>query len=211
MSRPFYGQSAQDLFVLTVLKKKRRGTFLEIGTNDPIYWNNTYLLEKEYGWRGILVEYESSYEESYRHHRPNSMALFQDAQWIDYLKAFQEFNMPRHVDYLQIDLEIFNRSTLTALERIDAQLMDTYTFATITIEHDFYRDKGDGYNTRAESRRILEKRGYIRVFSDVCDGGNPYEDWYVHPDLVDMQLVERIKSGKSLEWTEIFRQYQKIE
>ena len=53
-------------------------------------------------------------------------------------------------------------------------------------------------NTRLKSRKIFEDRGYIRVFSDINNGGKcPYEDWYIHPDLVDMELVNNlIKNNK---------------
>ena len=57
MIEDFNGQSGQDIFVQWALQEKRGGTFLEIGSNDPIQINNSYVLEKDYGWRGIMVEY----------------------------------------------------------------------------------------------------------------------------------------------------------
>ena len=36
--------------------------------------------------------------------------------------------MPLKIDYLQIDLEVNNRSTLTTLELLDAQVFDNYKF-----------------------------------------------------------------------------------
>lgn len=39
-----------------MLKKKKNGTFLEIGAGDGFFLSNTYMLEKEYNWKGILVE-----------------------------------------------------------------------------------------------------------------------------------------------------------
>ena len=38
-----YSQSAQDIFVLSVLDQKRDGTYLEIGSSVPVDNNNTYL------------------------------------------------------------------------------------------------------------------------------------------------------------------------
>tara|TARA_Y100000768_G_C23458310_1_gene442527 strand:+ start:252 stop:419 length:168 start_codon:yes stop_codon:yes gene_type:complete len=52
----FRGQSLQDKFVLNMLKYKKNGYFLEIGSNDPININNTYILEKDYEWNGIMVK-----------------------------------------------------------------------------------------------------------------------------------------------------------
>ena len=49
----FNGQAGQDKYVLTMLKNKTNGVFLEIGSNHPIKINNSYLLESKYDWKGI--------------------------------------------------------------------------------------------------------------------------------------------------------------
>ena len=43
-----YSQSSQDLFVSLIMKEKKNGYFLEIGSNDPLNNNNSFLLEKKY-------------------------------------------------------------------------------------------------------------------------------------------------------------------
>ena len=47
------------------------------------------------------------------------------------------------------------------------------------------------------------EKGYIRVFSDIKDSGNAFEDWYIHPTLVDMNYINKIKTDISLEYTDI--------
>jgi len=42
------GQALQDMFVLSVLKGKKNGTYLEIGAQEPIFQNNTAILEKDF-------------------------------------------------------------------------------------------------------------------------------------------------------------------
>lgn len=51
-----YSQLGQDLNVVKFYKQKRDGYFIEIGASDGITLSNTYLLEKEYGWKGICAE-----------------------------------------------------------------------------------------------------------------------------------------------------------
>ena len=46
----------QDLWVIASSSSKRNGFFAEIGAFDGIGASNTWLLEKEYGWQGILAE-----------------------------------------------------------------------------------------------------------------------------------------------------------
>lgn len=50
-------QIGQDFWVINeVFYHKKDGFFLEIGSADGIYINNTYLLEKRYNWQGICIE-----------------------------------------------------------------------------------------------------------------------------------------------------------
>jgi FkbM family methyltransferase len=49
-------QLRQDLFVLSQLGFKRNGFFVEFGATNGIDLSNTYLLEKRFGWAGILAE-----------------------------------------------------------------------------------------------------------------------------------------------------------
>jgi hypothetical protein len=196
-------QSAQDIYILNVLKFKKDGYFLEIGSNDPININNTYVLESEYNWKGLMVEYNPIYEQMYKSKRPQSLYVIQDATTVDYYNIFKTNNFPNNMDYLQIDLEVQNASTINTLKKLDVEIFDEYKFATVTFEHDIY--VGNHYNTREVSREIFSKRGYVLVFGDVRNSGNMYEDWYVHPDLVDMDYINKIKNNKSMEYTEIVK------
>jgi hypothetical protein len=186
----YFSQAEQDKFVLQVLKEKKNGYFLEIGSNHPININNSYILEKKYNWKGIMVEYDKSYLELYKLHRQNSIYIMNDATIIDYKNILETNNMPLLFDYLQIDLEVNNGSTIRTLEKLDNEIFDLYKFATITFEHDIYNCDYD--NTRLKSREIFKKRGYICVFEDISNDGNPFEDWYVHPDLVDMNYINKL-------------------
>ena len=49
-------QLRQDLFVLSELDFRREGYFVEFGACDGFTISNTHLLEREFGWRGILAE-----------------------------------------------------------------------------------------------------------------------------------------------------------
>lgn len=58
---PFYNvnshsQIQQDRWVLGELSNKSNGYFVEVGAFDGKSLSNTYLLEKEFGWTGILAE-----------------------------------------------------------------------------------------------------------------------------------------------------------
>ena len=80
---------------------------------------------------------------------------------------------------------------------------------SLNIEHDIYR--GNYFNTQNISRKIFGDRGYILAFPNVSvhwEGSyKPFEDWYVHPDLVDMSLINRIKTTESLNWEKIIQKF----
>lgn len=53
----YVSQHKQDKWVIEdVFNGKRNGFFLDMGAADGVKINNTYLLEKQYGWTGICVE-----------------------------------------------------------------------------------------------------------------------------------------------------------
>ena len=218
----YNGQALQDKFILSFLNHKTNGYFLEIGSNDASYINNTYLLETKYNWKGVLIDYDSRYEISYKNKRLNSNYVIGDAVGIDYKSLLQQYNFPNNIDYLQIDLEPGNLSTLNTLSNLNDTVFDHYKFATVTFEHDIYHKNSidDAYYiTREESRKIFKQRGYVRVLSDVNNDGwinlqkrrerlengevldtqlspektgmYPFEDWYVHPDLIDMEYINK--------------------
>ena len=64
-------QLFQDLFVLFNLNEKRNGTFLEFGATDGYNLSNTYLLENNYEWKGVLAEPSPTWHESLKKNRPN--------------------------------------------------------------------------------------------------------------------------------------------
>lgn len=49
-------QLLQDIVVILVLDQKRHGYFVEAGAADGLRHSNTWLLETDHGWSGILAE-----------------------------------------------------------------------------------------------------------------------------------------------------------
>lgn len=181
-----YAQVYQDLFVLAALNGKNGGSFLEIGGAKPYLGNNTAILEQLYDWRGVSIEYDAALASEYSNARPKTKMLNTDALKIDYAKLLRE-NFAQDVDYLQLDIEPA-RNTFECLLSIP---FDKHRFAVITYEHDYYVDVTRSY--RDKSRRYLTSIGYKLVVSDVSpDGVSSFEDWWVHPDLVDVDTVSAL-------------------
>ena len=183
-----FSQVYQDMFVLSMLNGKKNGTFLEIGGAEPFKGNNTALLEKNFDWTGVSIEYSEKFVENYRKNR-SAKLLHDDALLLDYEKLLSENFKGNVVDYLQLDIEPA-RHTYDCMLRIP---FDKYKFAVITYEHDYYVDVTKSY--REKSREFLKSKGYELITNDISpDGISNFEDWWVHPDLVDKRIIGKMKS-----------------
>jgi len=192
-----FSQSYQDLFVLMMTNGKKNGTFVEIGAHDPKFINNTYLLESQYSWQGISIDIEPGSMFGYQRENRKAKFILQDALTIEYSQVFLDSNLPNRIDYLQIDIEP-QINTFNCLKRIP---FDKYRFSVITFETDFYDPSTDietKIMVREESRRILNSYGYTLIAGDICNVGNdPFEDWWVDPNIIDSELINKIKSSDS--------------
>lgn len=179
-----YSQTYQDLFILSILDGKEKGTYVEIGAADPFHNNNTALLEKNFGWTGVSLEINEEEVNSFNSKR-NNKCILQDALKINYEKLFIENNLDTVIDYLQLDIEpaenTFNTLLLIPFEK--------YEFRVITFEHDYYLNHSVDY--RRLSRKFLESLGYVRVVGNISpDKNSPFEDWWVNPNLVDPKILK---------------------
>jgi GR25 family glycosyltransferase involved in LPS biosynthesis len=183
-----YSQAYQDMFVLAILNGKRNGTYLEIGAQEPFYQNNSALLETEFDWKGISIEIREDLCKKFAEERKNQI-LCKDATKINYEKLLDEMNVGTDIDYLQIDCE----PSKTTFEILTAICFEKYRFAVITYEHDHSVDVTGSY--RDKSRRFLKSYGYELVVKDVAPNDEyTFEDWWVHPDLVNPDIVSQMKS-----------------
>lgn len=62
-------QLFQDLLVTYLLKGKRDGYFVEFGATDGVLLSNTLLLERQFGWKGILAEPAKAWHEPLKRNR----------------------------------------------------------------------------------------------------------------------------------------------
>jgi tetratricopeptide (TPR) repeat protein len=181
-------QVFQDIFTLMMLDGKTNGKYLEIGAHEPITHSNTYILEKDFNWKGISLEIDSNLVNKFNGVRSNHCIL-QDATVANYNKILNDTNWGEDWDYLQLDCEP-PRNTFEALLSIP---FEKYRFAVITYEHDYYCDETKSY--RDKSRAYLVSRGYKLVVDNISsDGISSFEDWWVHPNLVNKEILNKLKS-----------------
>ena len=185
-----HGQALQDMFVLSILNGKRNGTYLEIGAQEPFFQNNTALLETNYDWKGVSIEIREDLCKMFAEQRKNKIVC-QDATTINYERLISENYDTTEIDFLQVDCEP-SKTTFEILLDIP---FHKYKFAVITYEHDYYVDITESYRTK--SRNYLNLIGYELLVTNVSqDDQTPFEDWWVHPDLIDEETRNKFRCFK---------------
>lgn len=185
-----YSQAFQDLFVISVSDGKRDGCYLELGASYPAVINNTFLLEKYFGWKGIGIDLNSETVSQYQNLRSN-LCFQLDALDIDYAKLLSSF--PDRIDYLQVDVCINDDSSynLLALEKV---LLSGKKFNIITFETNVYQV---GTTVQEKAFDLLMDRGYTRIAKDVIFNGEIFEDWYVDLNVVNDAIAKKFMSDNN--------------
>jgi FkbM family methyltransferase len=191
-------QLFQDLFVLSYLGFKKDGYFVEIGAANGKDISNTWLLEKDFGWHGILVEPARVWQESLRENR--NATIVNKAVWRDSNNEL-DFTEARFAElsglslYLQKDTRAkknYKVATITVnelletlhapsvidylsvdvegseLEILESIDFEKYTFRFISVEHNYRAD-------RISMRQLLESHGYRQCLGSISE----FDDWYV--------------------------------
>lgn len=197
-------QLLQDLFVLCQTNFKRDGFFVEFGATNGIDLSNTYLLETQFGWRGILAEPARRWRAALQANR--RAALDFDCVWVrtgeslDFneteegeLSTLEQFSAGDVHRQSRESGQRYRVQTISLLDlldkygapdRIDYLSIDTEgSELDILSAFDFGRYRFDvitvEHNFTPSRERIhdlLTGRGYTRVLTEL----SAFDDWYVH-------------------------------
>lgn len=192
-------QIYQDIFVLYTLNWKRNGFFVEFGSTNGFDLSNSYLLEKDFGWKGILCEPASVWKEDLKKNR-NSILDFR-CVWktsgktlnliVPSKPEFSKISILKNQKSLNVDqsekvetvslIDLLN--TYNAPKNIDFLSIDTEGSEYEILEaFDFSKYRISiitcEHNFSKEREKILKllnKNGYQRVFQ----GLSRWDDWYI--------------------------------
>ena len=104
-----YSQGGQDVYVTNILREKRDGYFVEVGAYDGFTISNTYLLEKNYSWKGICIEATPYRIQDLKNNRPNAICIE--------TAVFSESNL--ELDFTTTPIDILNVITEYAEIAVD--------------------------------------------------------------------------------------------
>lgn len=176
--------TTQESFIINILNHKKNGYYVELGAFHSSNGSNTYLLEKEYDWKGVSFEIRNEWKKEFEENRSNP--CMGDALDFNYISYFEENNFPKQIDYLQVDIDggydhngrpIGNH--YTSLHGLLSVPLNSYRFTIIQFEHDanmYWRNIA----MRDVQREILDSLGYSLVVRSES------EDWWIDPKVIPL-------------------------
>ncbi|MBU3568194.1 FkbM family methyltransferase [Polynucleobacter alcilacus] len=197
-------QLRQDIFVLSHLEFKRNGYFVEFGGSDGITYSNTYILEKHFGWTGIIAEPAHVWHKSIRSNRNvdiETMAVWSESgsnitfretsiAELSTIKDFADCDSHQNHRLNYKDYQVKTISLVDLLEKYDApSTIDYMSIDTegsefeILSKFDFtkytFRVISCEHNFNDDAReniyKLLKNNGYKRVHQDL----SLFDDWYI--------------------------------
>jgi FkbM family methyltransferase len=197
-------QIGQDIFVLSFLKMKEAGYFVEFGATDGICLSNTYLLETKYGWRGILAEPARGWHSALQKNR--KAVVDKRCVWSTSgeLLNFQENEVGELSGLIQddrfaaVDAKIkstveYRVETISLIDLLDAHdapsVIDYLSIDTEGSEYEILKSfdfskykfkiitcEHNFAASRSKIYDLLIKNGYERCCEDVSQ----FDDWYLN-------------------------------
>lgn len=199
-------QIGQDILALCGNGLKRNGFFVEFGAADGVELSNTFILEKEFGWTGILCEPGNIWHKDLAKNRncfidtrcvwSQSDELIDFAQasnaWLSTVADFQDSDLHSGLRDNSLIYQVKTVSlrdllrTYNAPFEIDFLSIDTEGSEYLTLrDFDFGEYKFNvicvehNYTTsRDKLFDLLVSNGYKRVYTEL----SRFDDWYVRSD-----------------------------
>jgi FkbM family methyltransferase len=194
-----YSQIYQDLFAYHFSNQKKGGFFVEVGAADGINISNTYLLEKKFGWNGIICEPNPIHKLSNLSNRKATLNTniidYKDSNKKYFYINYDTFNssIMKNIKYKKkIYLKALSLNSLLnkykTPKTIDYISIDTegneysilkkfnfkkYDVKIFTIEHNFNNSK------RNSILKVMKKNNYLRVLKNL----SYMDDWYIKKDF----------------------------
>jgi FkbM family methyltransferase len=199
-------QLKQDMFVLSELDYKRDGYFVEFGATNGVDFSNTYLLETEMGWRGILAEPAKVWQDALVANRKCCISF--DCVWSKSHEEL-EFNEVGAADLSTID--VFSDGDEHAKTRKEGKKYNVYTVSLLDLLNKYKAPKEIDYLSidtegsefeilsafdfdaykfkvitcehnytpmREKLADLLTSKGYTRKYTEY----SRFDDWYVLND-----------------------------
>lgn len=195
-------QLGQDVLALSQVGIKQKGFFVEFGATNGIELSNTYLLEKDFGWKGILCEPAKEWHEQLKRNRScvidtrcvysstGPRIQFTEAS-IGELSTISEYVKSDANRDIRKKANVYDVETVTLMDLLsDHQAPSFINFLSIDTEGSEYEIlkefdfskysfgvicvEHNFTENRDRISNLLTRNGYSQVFAEYSE----WDDWY---------------------------------
>jgi FkbM family methyltransferase len=196
-------QIRQDIFALSVNGFKKNGFFVEFGATNGVDLSNSHILEKQFGWSGILAEPGKNWQTELKKNRAANI----DTRCV-WSRSNEKLQFEECIDP---ELSTISSFTNSDLKKVSRKTKETYTVETVSLndllkhhsapreidylsidtegsefeilnsfdfsKHSFNAITCEHNNspTREKIFKLLVEHGYTRKFEHL----SAFDDWYV--------------------------------
>ena len=196
-------QLGQDLLALIASGTGKRGFFVEFGSADGVALSNSFLLEKELGWSGILCEPSRSWHEDLNRNRScivDTRCVYSrtgeqisfSENYIGELSGITEFTGNDHHGLLDRTTTSYQVETISLLDLLrhhnapkhveflsvdtegsEFEILNAFDFSQYTFGAICVEH--NYLENRPKVKQLLVANGYRQVYPELSD----FDDWFV--------------------------------
>lgn len=207
-SKKKYSQLGQDLFVCFILDEKKNGYFVDFGATDGIEKSNSYLLETEYGWNGIVCEPARPYHEHLNnnrqcikefkcvHNSTGQMVKFRDCDARE-LSCIDDYHNNDSWAWNRVRANIYDVETISLNDLLSAynapHIIDYISIDTEGSELDILQAFDFGkyhinimtieHNHTPNKQKIIDllaNNSFINIFGEITD----FDSWFINTKIL---------------------------
>ena len=196
-------QLGQDLLALIGSGAKNKGFFVEFGSADGVALSNSYLLENEFGWSGILCEPSRSWHEDLKRNRRcivdtrcvysrSGEQISFSENYIGELSGITEFTGDNHHGILDRTTTSYQVETISLLDLLkhhnapkhieflsvdtegsEFEILNAFDFSQYSFGAICVEH--NYLENRSKVKDLLVSKGYRQVYPELSD----FDDWFV--------------------------------
>jgi FkbM family methyltransferase len=196
-------QLGQDLLALLGSGTTKKGFFVEFGAADGVALSNSYLLENEFGWSGILCEPSRSWHEDLKRNRSctiDTRCVYSKTgdqvgfseNYIGELSGITDFNGDDHNGILNRTITSYQVETISLLDLLKShsapkhieflsvdtegsefEILNAFDFSQYTFGAICVEH--NFLQNRSKVADLLKSNGYRQVYPELSE----FDDWFV--------------------------------
>ena len=195
-------QLRQDLLALYFSDNKRNGFFVEFGACDGEHLSNTLLLEKEYGWDGIIAEPGRNWHNDLKNNRSCSIetlcvysssgltlnfaespyqvnSTVEEFIYSDHHAEYRQNSSVYPIETISLDdlLKKYNAPRDIDFVSIDVEGAEYEILSTFSFDWNIklFTIEHNHNSQRDNIYNLMLSHGYVRILEEISE----WDDWYI--------------------------------